>query len=164
MKTAEDGERSETFAPPAKELVVGRDTIDEDDSLGGLWLVISDVGIAIELRDLLDEAIELLILEKELVLMLKLAEEERCGYGRQLGRWLTLKLVVEAKAEDWTMAEVLVGLLRFAVDGINTGVVIENEILLSQASCHVEVRLFKSKRPLTSVQAVISFLQLRKKG
>jgi hypothetical protein len=86
MKTAEDGECSETFAPPAKELVVGRDTIDEDDSLGGLWLVIPDVGIVIELRDLLDEASELLILEKELVLMLKLAEEERCEYGRQLGR------------------------------------------------------------------------------
>jgi hypothetical protein len=85
----EDSRRRGAFGnirTATKELVVGRDTIDEDDSLGGLWLVISDVGIAIELRDLLDEAIELLILEKELVLMLKLAEEERCGYGRQLGR------------------------------------------------------------------------------
>jgi hypothetical protein len=36
IKTAEDGERSETLAPPAKELVVGRDTIDEDNSLSGL--------------------------------------------------------------------------------------------------------------------------------
>jgi hypothetical protein len=60
--------------------------IDEDDSLGGLWLVISDVGIVNELRDLLDEGIELLLLEEELVLVQKLAEEERCGYGRQLGR------------------------------------------------------------------------------
>jgi hypothetical protein len=60
--------------------------IDEDDSLGGLWLVISDVGIVNELRDLLDEGIELLLLEEELVLVQKLAEEERCGYGRQLGQ------------------------------------------------------------------------------
>jgi hypothetical protein len=60
--------------------------IDEDDSLGGLWLVISDVGIVNELRDLLDEGIELLLLEEELVLVQKLAEEERWGYGRQLGR------------------------------------------------------------------------------
>jgi hypothetical protein len=52
--------------------------IDEDDSLGGLWLVISEVGIVNELRGLLDEGIELLLLEEELVLVQKLAEEERC--------------------------------------------------------------------------------------
>lgn len=60
--------------------------IDEDDSLGGLWLVISDVGIVNELRDLLYEGIELLLLAEQLVLVQKLAGEERCGYGCQLGR------------------------------------------------------------------------------
>jgi hypothetical protein len=62
------------------------------------------------------------------------------------------------------MAAVVVGLVSSAVDGSSTGVVTANEILLSKASCHVEVRLFRSNRPPTSVHAVIPFLQLRKKG
>lgn len=62
------------------------------------------------------------------------------------------------------MTEVVVGLMSPAVDGINTGVVTANEILLSQASCHIEVRVSRLNRPPTSVHVVISFLQLCKKG
>lgn len=50
--------------------------MDEDVRLGRLWLVTSDVGIIIELRDLLEEEFELPLPEGELVLVSKLAEEE----------------------------------------------------------------------------------------